>query len=187
MTQRGGLKKMENMKSIIATFDDFLKERGLAFRAIVIGGAALNIMDVTTRFTKDVDLIDPEIPAEIKQASVEFVKVHPEFNLQENWFNNGPISLIRDLEDGWRENIVSIYKGVALELLTLGRIDLLKSKLYALCDRGVDFNDCVNLAPTDQEIGECMPWLLQGDGNPLWPDRVKEMIEALKEELKKDE
>lgn len=50
---------MQNMKSVILEFDRFLKKRGLEFSAVVIGGAALNIMDVTTRLTKDVDLIRP--------------------------------------------------------------------------------------------------------------------------------
>ncbi len=147
---------MEHMKTVIKAFDQLLAQQNLEFSAIVVGGAALNIMDITSRVTKDVDLIDPKIPPKIKDASLEFVKTHPELSLHENWFNNGPISLIRDLDDGWRRQVKLIYKGEALELFTLGRIDLLKSKLYALCD-----------------------------GNPLWPERVHEMTEALKDELHK--
>lgn len=171
------------MKDVIKEFDLYLDSKNLEFNAIVIGGAALNIMDVTTRVTKDVDLIDPEIPEEIKKASVEFITAHPEFNLDKDWLNNGPISIIRDLPTDWRLRAVEIFKGKSIILSTLGRSDLLKTKLYALCDRGIDLADCIQLKPTLDEINEALPWVLKGDASELWPDRVNEMINALKEKL----
>lgn len=171
------------MKDVIKEFDLYLESKNLEFRAIVIGGAALNIMDVTTRVTKDVDLIDPEIPEEIKKASVEFITTYPEFNLDKDWLNNGPISIIRDLPKDWRLRTVKIFKGQSIILSTLGRSDLLKTKLYALCDRGIDLADCIQLKPTLDEIDEALPWVLKGDANELWPDRVNEMMDALKEKL----
>lgn len=70
-----------------------------------------------------------------------------------------------------------------MQLFTLSRTDLLRTKLYALCDRGLDFDDCLKLAPTKEEIEHCLPWVLQGDANPLWPKRVEEMIGELKAKL----
>ena len=47
--------------------------------------------------------------------------------------------------------------------------DLLKTKLFALCDRGIDLPDCIALAPTAHELDECVPWLAVQDGNSqLW-------------------
>lgn len=170
------------MKLIIKSFDQYLRSKGLRFEAIVIGGAALNIMDVTNRLTRDVDLIDPRIPQEVKEASIGFLK-DSKFKLQENWLNNDAISLTKDLPDKWRLRVQKIYEGKSLTLYTLGRLDLLKTKLYALCDRATDFSDCVKLAPSKKEIEECFSWVLKGDANPLWPARVNEMIGQLKQEL----
>jgi Nucleotidyltransferase of unknown function (DUF6036) len=176
---------MPLMKPVIEKFDQYLLERKLKFKAIVIGGAALNIMDVTKRTTVDIDFLDPIIPQEIKDASIAFAKKYPDLELNpEGWFNNGPISLIRDLPPKWKMRLVTIFKGKALVLETLGRSDLLKSKLYALCDRDRDLDDCVALEPTNDEIEECREWVLKGDGNELWPKRVDEMFKLLKKELK---
>jgi hypothetical protein len=39
---------MKNMKPVIESFDNYLNSKRLKFEAIIIGGAALNIMDVTS-------------------------------------------------------------------------------------------------------------------------------------------
>ena len=57
------------MKEIIVEFDMYLESIGLTFEAVIIGGAALNILDISSRKTKDVDCLDPQIPREIKEAS----------------------------------------------------------------------------------------------------------------------
>lgn len=89
------------MKQVIARFDSYLSYLGLDFEAIIIGGAALNIMDIITRETKDVDFLDPEIPEKIKKASVDFALKNPDLKLAvHEWINNGPKSLTRDLPQG---------------------------------------------------------------------------------------
>jgi hypothetical protein len=42
--------------------------------------------------------------------------------------------------------------GKKLRLQTLGRKDLLRVKLFALCDRGIDLGDFLALAPTEEEL-----------------------------------
>ena len=70
------------MKDVLARFDSFLEKRELQFEAIIIGGAALVVMDIISRFTKDVDCLDPNIPEGIKIASVDFAKdTYDEFRL----------------------------------------------------------------------------------------------------------
>ena len=49
----------------IFEFDEFLKEKGLSFDGVVIGGAALLVLDISTRQTKDVDCLYPTIPNDI--------------------------------------------------------------------------------------------------------------------------
>lgn len=87
------------------------------------------------------------------------------------------------LPEGWRLRVRPAFAGEALTLTTLGRADLLKTKLFALCDRGTDLADCIALAPTMQELEEAEPWLARQDMNPLWPDHVRSTLADLGERL----
>jgi len=71
----------------------------------------------------------------------------------------------------------------ALVLTTLGRGDLIKTKLFALCDRGIDLLDCVALAPTVAELDEAVLWLAEQDANPGWPAHVGATIADLSRRL----
>ena len=53
---------------------------------------------------------------------------------------------------------------------------MLRSKLFALCDRGIDLADCIALAPTIGELAALRPWLDRQDGNPDWPAHVGEVL-----------
>jgi hypothetical protein len=79
----------------IDAFDQFLRDRGLRFDAVVIGGAALSLLGVVSRPTKDIDILVPEIPQEIHVAARAFaveIRATGEI-LQDDWLNNGPASL----------------------------------------------------------------------------------------------
>lgn len=172
-------------KDIITAFDKYLSERSRIFEAICIGGTALGLLGVITRETQDCDILDPKIPDEIKALSEEFAVHMSEsgVDLKPNWLNNGPASLTRDLTGDWRARIQVAFKGNAITLYTLGRADLLKSKLFALCDRAVDRDDCIKLKPTQGELNDISPWLEQQDGNPVWPDHVRDTLSDLAKEL----
>ena len=58
--------------AIVVSFDQYLAERQLQFDEVVIGGAALNLLGVVFRMTKDCDILQPEIPNEIAEASRTF-------------------------------------------------------------------------------------------------------------------
>ena len=171
------------MNATIEEFDSYLTRRGLHFQAVIIGGAALIAMGVITRTTKDVDCLCPEIPDEIKQASRDFARENPSLDLIDTWLNNGPISLVNDLPDGWRDRLVPVYAGQSLVLQTLGRTDFLMTKLFALCDRLEDWADCIALAPTADELGVCLPWVIERDGNPYWPEHVRNTFVSLAERI----
>ena len=101
----------------------------------------------------------------------------------DDWLNNGPIQLAALLPDGWRLRVCSTFDGAALQLTVLGRCDLLKTKLFALCDRGTDLADCVALAPDERELDDVEPWLVVQDANPLWPEHVRATIADLRRRL----
>lgn len=169
---------------ITTLFDEFLEKRGLKFEAIIIGGSALALQKVIERETTDIDCLDPKIPAEILIAAKDFRESYPELLLIEKWINNGPDSIIRDLSPGWKERIVPLFQGKAVRFLTLGREDLLKTKLFAYCDRGDDFKDCLALLPTPKELDDALEWTIHRDANPNWPTHVRGQFERLKKALK---
>lgn len=123
----------------------------------------------------------PNQSAEIMEASKEFASLEkiPEDALKENWLNNGPASLVKDLPSGWRIRVIQLYKGISLSLFTLGRSDLLRSKLFALCDRGTDLLDCVAMAPSLEELKECYSWVCDRDANTGWPSHVNQNFKKL--------
>ncbi len=70
-----------------------------------------------------------------------------------------------------------------MKLRTLGRLDLLRTKLYAYCDRQQDLQDCLALKPTASELRSLYPWLRERDLNELWPDHVRRSLAAIATEL----
>lgn len=168
------------MTEAIVAFDQYLGSKGLSFTGTIIGGAALIVMEVLDRATQDIDCLDPKIPDEIKQASVAFAaETADELALKDDWLNNGPARLQDDLPKGWKKELVQIYEGRNLSLYTLGRLDLLRSKLFAYCDRQQDLEDCEALKPTVAELHACLPWLVDRDANPMWPAHVRTSLVRL--------
>lgn len=171
--------------SIIKEFDLYLAEKGLFFDAIIIGGAALSILGVISRQTQDVDVLDPKIPENILSASKEFAH---KFNLKnttlnENWLNHGPESLRNYLRPRWKARVQHLWQGKAIHLQTLGRVDLIGTKILAYCDRGQDLKDCLDMKPTKEELLEILPWVKGYDTNTGWPDYVQGQVEFLAKRL----
>lgn len=172
------------LNNAISEFDKYLGKLGLQFEAIIIGGAALSILNVISRMTEDIDCIDPEIPSDIKSASIEFIKLNPQFGLvPEKFLNNGPITIIKDLPEGWRARTQIIFQGEAITFLTLGRADLLKTKLDAMVHRGRDMDDVIAMRPTEKELEDSLDWVLNVDGGEYWPEMVNDAFNALRKKL----
>lgn len=169
----------------IERFDAWLAERSLRLDAVVIGGSALALLGVTDRQTRDVDILHPELPAEVSRAASEFAAVlrSEGVELGDDWLNNGPIQLAKELPEGWRLRMRVAFDGAALRLTSLGPADLLKSKLFALCDRGTDLVDCIALRLTAIELDDAEPCLAARDQNPMWPDHVRATLADLRARL----
>jgi len=169
----------------IEAFDAWLPTRSLRLDAIVVGGSALALLGVTDRQTRDFDILHPELPEEITKAARDFaVHLRSEgIELTEEWLNNGPMQLAEVRPDGWRLRVQTAFTGASLTLTTLGRADLLKTKLFALCDRGTDLADCIAMAPSTIELESAEPWLSGQDANPMWPDHVRATLDDLRRRL----
>jgi len=169
----------------IEAFDRHLTGLNLRFEGVVIGGSALALLGILRRPTRDFDILVPELPPAIASAARDFAKAQREagIDLIDDWLNNGPMQLGEVLPTGWRDRVQHIFEGQFLVLSTLGRLDLLKTKQFALRDRGTDLPDCVALAPTATELSECVPWLEVQDGNELWPEHVRATVDDLARRL----
>jgi hypothetical protein len=169
----------------IEAFDRHLSALGLRLEAVVIGGSALALLGVITRQTRDFDILAPVLPREIADAAREFARAQRRLgiDLMDDWLNNGPIQVGDVLPKAWQLRTRPVFEGRALVLTTLGREDLLKTKLFALCDRGIDLLDCVALAPTAGDLEEAVIWLAEQDTNPDWPAHVGATIADLSRRL----
>ena len=169
----------------IEAFDRHLADLGLRFEGVIIGGSALVLMGVVSRLTRDVDVLMPTLPEAIANAARDFAGQQRQagHDIIDDWLNNGPVQLGEVLPAGWRDRVEPLFKGEAIVFNTLGRIDLLMSKLFALADRGSDLEDCLALKPTTEELAECLPWLEQQDANTMWPAHVQQTIAALRRRL----
>lgn len=165
----------------IEAFDHHLAGLGLRFEGVIIGGSALVLMGVISRLTRDFDVLMPTLPEPVVNAARDFAKQQrAEGNdLVDDWLNNGPSQLGDVLPSGWRERIERLFQGKAITFSVLGRPDLLKSKLFALADRGSDIEDCIALMPTPEELAECQPWLEQQDSNEMWSAHIRDTLAKL--------
>lgn len=169
-------------RDTIERFDTYLHKRGLRLEAVVIGGAALELLGIVSRSTRDCDILVPDLSEQLLDAARAFAgatRTDGE-HLDDDWLNNGPASLVRDLQVGWQDRLVPAFSGHSIVLRSLGRLDLLGSKLFALCDRALDLADCVALAPTLAELDGLRAWLEERDTNPDWPAHVHATLNDLK-------
>ena len=166
-----------NVSKIIAEFDSFLGTEHQEFEAVIVGGAALNLLGIVTRVTNDVDVIHPEsLPDAIAHAASQFAKTK---NIPEGWLNCGPRSIVEYLPVGWESRSVVVFRGKNLRLVSLGRQELLFSKCWAYCDRERDLDDILAIQPTPVELDAVVAWLKPLDANPGWPAFVEKMIGRL--------
>lgn len=172
-------------REIIAAFDAFLAKRGLELHATIVGGAALSLLGVIERETKDCDVLQPILSDDVAAAALAFAVEQREAGqvLRDDWLNNGPSSLVNDLPDSWQARLQPAFSGTAIEMQSLGRLDLIRVKVWALCDRGLDLPDCLALAPTAAELGAISNWLEAQDTNPDWPAHVQSVLADLSRRL----
>ena len=168
-------------RETIDQFDLFLARQGLSLSAVIIGGAALSLLGVISRETRDCDVLYPQLPDAILQAQAAFAADMRGrgIPLQDDWLNNNPMPIAALLPEGWLCRTQVAYQGTAVKLLSLSREDILLTKLFAYCDRGTDLGDCLALKPTADELQTALPWIAKQDAHPDWPHHVEQSIREL--------
>ena len=170
-----------------------LEGRGLTFRLIIVGGAALNLRGIVHRSTEDVDviariegpdsvvLVDPNpLPAELLDAAHQ---VAADLELAPSWLNaavatQGPMAMLPAgmlSRVEWR-TYGSLHVGVA------GRADLIALKLHAAVDRFPErkhFDDLLALQPSAAELEVAAVWVRAQDGGADFPRAVQRMVDRV--------
>jgi hypothetical protein len=102
-----------NPKNPLASFDRFLVDLGLRFEAVIVSGAALYLLGVISRATKDCDVLWPGLPEEIVLAAKAFAEAMRQQGepLADDWLNNGPASLVAQLPPDWRNHLQLAFDG----------------------------------------------------------------------------
>lgn len=158
---------------------------------VVIGGAALNVLGIAARPTKDVDVLGlcetspgggcavlvkrSPLPQPISTAAAD---VAAALDLDPNWLNVGPADLLDlGLPAGFMERTTIRRYGSHLSVHLPAREDLICLKAYAAADTGVGRHteDLAALRPNGQELLAGVRWARTQDPS----DGFRAMLEGL--------
>jgi hypothetical protein len=168
---------LENLNDILTALDrQILLHRGSPIGLVVCGGTALFAMSLTSRTTRDVDVLGSYKNHE-KGVSIEPIgsfpdwfqsaaaKVGRDFDLPHDWINTGPEAQLKSgLPDGFIDRLTKRTYGSNLTVYYISRIDQIHFKLYAAIDQGgYHTDDLFGLNPTESEIRAAARWVLTQD------------------------
>lgn len=188
-----------NEASLISAFellDDFLTSgKSAPVWLVVGGGSALLVQRLSTRQTKDVDVMALRewegnvvsaypLPDAVKYAAA---KVAEELRLDPDWLN-GAASLhgfdLSTLPSWFWQELDTREYGRNLKISFIGRKGLILLKISAALDRDQrrDIEDLACLKPTSPEVEELLRWVLQNihetSTHPKLPSLLQELGHA---------
>ena len=174
-----------DVETYLRALDEQLGLRGHHIELVVCGGTALFVLGLVLRATKDIDvvgIVEDGGGLELREADFEdwFLesvgRVAVDFDLPDDWINNGPTSMIRTgLPEGFAERLVTKRYGDNLVVDYSSRFDLIHFKLYAAVDRqGQHLEDLRALEPSSEEMEAAALWcLLQDPSEPFRSELIK--------------
>lgn len=173
----------------LATLGQLLRERGVRYELLAIGGGALRLLGLIARPTRDIDvvaLVDSgslvsfmELPAPLQRAVDDTARV---LRLPREWFNAGPRSLM-DL--GLPEGVLGRahrreWGGLVLHIAD--RRDQICFKLYAAADQGPrskHLDDLRRLEPTADELNAAAAWARTHDPSEAFASELRGALRDL--------
>lgn len=164
---------------------------------VVVGGAAINLLRIVDRPTRDVDVlasagpaakrIEPPnpLPEPLREA---VAAVAQDLGLSSDWLNTV-------VADQWRSGLppglADRIHWTSFGALTLGivdRIDLVFLKLYAAADQtgpeSVHFQDLLALRPTTDELERAADWVRTQDASPDFHSVLAKVVEHARRSLR---
>ena len=174
----------------LAATGELLAADGEVVRVVVVGGAALNLLGIVARTTRDVDVIAlsegaggmPRLtsPAPMPPALERAIAiVARDLGIPPDWMNTMVASQWQTgLPPGLAAGL-SWRRFGGLEVGLPGRFPLICLKLYAAADQrgpeGRHFEDLIALAPAEAELVRAGEWIATQD--PTIGDVVRQVIE----------
>lgn len=126
---------------VIELFDLHLKEKGMSYKASIVGGTAIMLVANGQRPTGDIDSLQ-RIPDDIRAEIVQFAKIR---DLDPSWFNDHASRNFHEFVRKGEEVFAKlVFNGKALKIYTPSVKTLLLSKIYPILDRpeqGKDLQD----------------------------------------------
>lgn len=161
------------LEKALIVLGDLIKDRGLQYEVVAVGGGSLLLLGQILRTTKDLDLValvhngefisaNPLPPPLIKAI----YDVGQGLNIATDWVNIGPADLFTmGLPDGFVTRMHTFHYG-GLTIHLAGRFDQICFKLYAAVDQGPEskhFADLKSLKPDKIELEEAKRWCITHD------------------------
>jgi hypothetical protein len=179
----------ENIEKLLSLLGErlTLESPEIKWNLIVCGGAALTILNLVKRTTKDIDVIGKFVDEQIVYADFD-VKFKEQisliaelFNLPPDWINTGPESFIQSgLPAGIIKRLTHKNYGKNLTIGFIGRYDQIFLKLYASVDRGgYHVDDLIKLHPTETELLSACRWVCEQDTSEGFYQLLKSMLEQI--------
>ena len=174
---------------LLAALGEQLEAGGQAFEIVVIGGAALQVLGLVDRATRDVDVLalrhgDELTPAEPLPSGLREAarRVARDMRVQEGWLNAGPADLVRlGLPEGFSERLESRSFGRFLIVQFAGRYDQIHFKLYAMADQRSARHeaDLRALDPSPSELLAAARWTRTHDPSEPFEQELKAVLRHL--------
>jgi hypothetical protein len=160
---------------------------------VVIGGAALSILEIVIRPTRDVDVLAmrhggpggamlvkiKSLPESVRSAAATVAKA---LDLDRDWLNTGPADLMdAGLPKGFEERLISRRYGAGLTVLLPARMDLIRFKFYAAADLGPGrhVDDLRALDPSCEELLDGARWVRTQDPSEAFLAMVVALLEYM--------
>jgi hypothetical protein len=176
----------ENLEELLSLLGErlSLESPEITWNLIVCGGAALAILNLVQRTTKDIDVIGKLEDEQIVYADFDLkfkeqISLIAEiYNLPPDWINTGPESFIQSgLPAGITERLTYKNYGKNLTIGYIDRYDQIFLKLYASVDRGgYHVDDLIRLNPTETELLNACQWVCEQDTSEGFYQLLKSML-----------
>ncbi len=160
-------------EQLLSALGEQLAARGEPVGLVVIGGSALLALGLTSRATRDIDVVALfsggrlTTPRPLPPALIEARdRVARDFDLPEDWLNAAPAGLLDfGLPEGFVDRLERRPYGDALTVYFASRFDQVHFKLYALVDQGAGKHelDLRALEPTAEELVVAARWTRMHD------------------------
>lgn len=195
------LRDRHTTEQALLALGELLEARGESFAIVIIGGAALNLLQIVERVTQDVDIlafgasskdgsartiVEPPHPIpEALRKAIERVAI--DLDLMPAWLNTGPALQWRQGLPPHLEQRVTWRRYGALDVGLVSRYDLIFFKLYASADSAHSSSrhvqDLLALRPSDTELDDAMQWVREQDVSPSFHHVLDKVIAYVHERI----